>query len=228
MTVTGLVKSSLIDYPGKVACVLFVPGCNFDCFYCHNRRIIGIETEVIEPGYLMEFLEKRRGLLDGVVISGGEPTLQPDLIPFIEKIKGMGFDVKLDTNGSNPHIVKKLLERNLCDYYAVDYKAPKARYFQICGGAANAETVLETIALLQRSEADFEVRTTVIPQLSKEDLKEMACELPQLKHYFLNLYRKPDIYLPRDEKRVNETPYTKAQLSLLADMLRERQPSVKG
>lgn len=228
MTVTGLVKTSLIDYPGKVACVLFVPGCNFDCFYCHNRQIIESVTDIIEPGYIMDFLNKRRGLLDGVVISGGEPTLQPDLIPFIEKIKGMGFEVKLDTNGTNPKIVRELLGRGLCDYYAVDYKAPKASYADICGGTASADTVLETINLLQESGADFEVRTTVIPQLSEKDLKEMAQELPSLKHYFLNLYRKPESYLPRDEKRINETPYTKAQLSLLADMIREWQPSAKG
>ena len=100
MTVSGIVKSSLIDFPGLVSCVLFVPGCNYDCFYCHNRALVDGPYEVLNPVYIREFLEKRAGLLDGVVISGGEPTLQPDLKQFAQTVKGLGYKLKLDTNGS--------------------------------------------------------------------------------------------------------------------------------
>ena len=180
MIVSGMIKSSLVDYPGNIACVLFVPGCNYDCFFCHNRMLIDGTHDVLDPDYVREFLRKRVGKLDGVVISGGEPTLQADLVPFIKAVKGLGYKVKLDTNGSAPRVVKRLLLENLCDYYAVDYKATAERYPEICGSAANAQTVLETIHLLIDYGVDFEIRTTVIPQLNENDLLRMSEELPQV------------------------------------------------
>ncbi len=228
MTVTGLVKTSLIDYPGKIACVLFVPGCNYNCFYCHNRQLIEGSDGILEPERITEFLNERRGFLDGVVISGGEPTIQPELIPFMENLREMGYRVKLDTNGSSPEVVKEVLERSLCDYCAVDYKAPRLRYPEICGAGAEADKTLETIRLLLESGADFEVRTTVIPQLGEEDLITMAKELPVLPRYSLNLYRKPLKFLPEDRERVGKTPYSQAQLNILAGVLREYQPNVRS
>ncbi len=226
MTISGMVKSSFVDYPGQIVCVLFVPGCGFDCFYCHNRQLLGEAEEVISTEYISDFLKKRAGKLDGVVISGGEPTLQPDLIPYMKGIKELGYKLKLDTNGSSPEIVEEVLKEGICDYFAVDYKTPADRYKEICGEAANADDVLKTIRLLAESGAEFEVRTTVIPQLDLGDLIHMAKELPVLSRYVLNPYRKPERFLPQDEDRISETPYTKIEIKALADALREYQPNV--
>ena len=174
MTISGMEKSSFVDYPGLVACALFVPGCNYNCFYCHNRSLIDGTHEIIPLGYVNDFLNKRAGMLDGVVITGGEPTMQPDLANFIENVKALGYKIKLDTNGSCPRVVAELLSAGLCDYYAVDYKAPSTRYKEICGPGADAEKVLETLQILIDSSALFEVRTTVIPQLCESDLIRMA------------------------------------------------------
>lgn len=225
MKISGIVKSSLIDYPGLVSCVLFTSGCNFNCFYCHNRRLISGQEEELDSGYIHEFLRKRAGLLDAVVISGGEPTLQPGLFDFISSAKAMGYRVKLDTNGSSPDTVKKLLDTGLCDYWAVDYKAPAKRYSEICGTGADPSDVLETVNLLLRHNADFEVRTTVIPQLEKGDLEIMAKELPVVPKYVLNPYRRPEAYLPSDSDRINEKPYTGNELQQMRDSVRALQPN---
>lgn len=226
MTISGIVKSSLVDYPGIVACVLFVPRCSYNCFYCHNRSLIDGTHDIISLQYIKDFLLKRAGLLDGVVITGGEPTLQPDLISYMGMIKGLGYRLKLDTNGSSPKVISQLLQEGLCDYYAVDYKAPVKKYSEFCGDSANAETVLETIGLLLACHADFEVRTTVIPQLNEEDLVCMAKELPVVPRYVLNRYRKPEKYLPCDELRVEQTPYTQVEIDAFANLICTWQPNV--
>lgn len=226
MKIAGLVKSSFVDYPGLLACVLFVPGCNFDCFYCHNRPLLGSAPPSLPMDGVMAFLQKRVGQLDGVVVTGGEPTLQPDLLPFLHELKALGYRVKLDTNGSSPQVVKLTLEQNLCDYYAVDDKAPQSRYREIGGDGADANAVLATIGLLAQAKVDFEVRTTVIPQLTTEDLLQMARELPVVPRLVLNPYRKPDIWKPCDEARVSQTPYTRAEIAAMAEALRTLQPGV--
>jgi pyruvate formate lyase activating enzyme len=138
----------------------------------------------------------------------------------------MNYLLKLDTNGSRPEIVETLLKTGLCDYFAVDYKAPQKRYTEICGRGADAGKVLDTIGLLQKAQVDFEVRTTVFPQLTEADLLTMAAELPQLPRYVLNRYRKPETYLPEDEQRVNQPPYTPKQVEALAEQVRKLQPNV--
>ncbi|EMS73473.1 anaerobic ribonucleoside-triphosphate reductase activating protein [Ruminiclostridium cellobioparum] len=225
MMIAGMVKSSLVDYPGMVSCVLFTPGCNFDCFYCHNRSILEGTHEVLSAGYVESFLRRRAGLLDGVVISGGEPTLQPDLIPFIRKIKKSGYKIKLDTNGSSPSTVKQILDNGFCDYFAVDYKAPAAKYEEICGRGAGAGTVKETIQLLVDAGVDFEVRTTVIPQLGKDDLISMSKELPAVPKYVLNRYRPPENYKEYDRSRIMEKPYSQEEIKSFAGLMKEYQPN---
>ena len=224
MKISGMVKNSFVDYPGQIACVLFVPGCNFDCFYCHNRHLIESPPESIAMDAVFSFLQKRLGQLDGVVVTGGEPTLQPGLIPFLRDVKALGYRVKLDTNGSSPMVVKQLLEANLCDYYAVDAKAPSQKYPAVCGDRADATQVFATIRLLVQANAAFEVRTTVFPQLSLDDLLQMAAEIPVVPRYVLNRYRKPDGYKPCDEARINQRPYTQAEINAFAEALRTVQP----
>jgi len=227
MKIAGLIKSSLVDYPGEVSCVVFVPGCNFDCFYCHNRTLLDGSYHAPDDDQVENLLRNRHGKLDGVVITGGEPTLQPDLIPYIKRIKDMGYKVKLDTNGSYPSVVRELLSAGLCDYYAVDYKAPAARYGEICGMGISADDVLETINILQDSGADFEVRTTVIPQLDQNDLIKMAEELPEVPRYVLNRYRRPEYYQQDEEDRINMESYTEKQIKAFAGRMKDIQPNIK-
>ena len=224
MLIEGIVKSSLIDFPKTLSCILFTSICNFDCFYCHNRDLIKGSGSIISEDEIFSFLKKRQGLLDGVVITGGEPTLQKDLIPFMSKIKALGYMIKLDTNGSKPEVVKNVLEENLCDYFAVDYKAPQDRYFEICSFPGTK--VLETINILLESNVDFEARTTVVPQLTLEDLITMAKELPKLPKYVLNKYVKPKKFLEKDMERINAKPYSPDEIKEMANVLRKYQPYV--
>jgi len=223
--IAGMIKSSLIDYPGLISCVLFVPGCNYNCFYCHNRSLIDGSYVIVDPRMVDSFLEKRVGLIDGVVITGGEPTLQAELLPYLKKIKNLGYKIKLDTNGSSPLVVEQALNEKLCDYYAVDYKAPASRYKEICGNNASANEVLKTINLLLNANAQLEVRTTVIPQLKKDDLMTMANELPILPKFVLKKYKKPEKYLPVDTKRVAKKPYTDSEIEQLAKLVSTVQPN---
>lgn len=226
MFIEGMIKSSFVDYPGMVSCVLFTPGCNYNCFYCHNRDLIKGSGYVLDYADIFSFLKKRAGMLEGVVITGGEPTLQKGLIEFIKEIKALGYKVKLDTNGSNPCVVKKLLDEKLCDYYAVDYKAPFAMYPDVCGFPA--DNVLETINILSQQGVDFEVRTTVFPQLTLDDLLTMAKELPLVPKYVLNRYRKPEKFLEKDIERINATPYTQDELKVFAEKIRKIQPNISA
>jgi pyruvate formate lyase activating enzyme len=227
MIIAGAVKSSLADFPGSISCVLFTPGCNFDCFYCHNRQLIDGTHREIDTVTVLDFLRKRVGQLDGVVLTGGEPTLQPDLLSFVQTIKAMGYKVKLDTNGSSPGVIANILKERLCDYYAVDYKAPAARCQEICRGAAAADDVRQTIRLLLEHEANFEVRTTVIPQLGQEDLIQMASEIPVVPAYVLNRYRRPEKYRDNDHNLIKTEPYTQEQISAFTDILRCWQPNIR-
>jgi pyruvate formate lyase activating enzyme len=226
MNISGLVKSSLIDYPGMISCVLFVPGCNYNCFYCHNRSLIDGSHILLTPNFVTDFLQRRAGLLDGAVISGGEPTLQSGLIPFLQMIKGFGYKVKLDTNGSRPSVVQQILEQKLCDYIAVDYKAPAEQYAQVCGQDADAGRVQETIRLLTESKVSFEVRTTVFPQLGIDELSVMAKEIPEVPRYVLNRYKVPEKYLSRDAERIHERPYTHDEILSFAKAVAPWQPHI--
>ena len=226
MIFAGITKSSLLDYPGNISIVLYTPGCNYNCFYCHNRSIIEDLTEKITIDEIMELLEKRVGLIDAVVISGGEPTLHYDLIQFLKTVKAMGYLTKVDTNGSNPDIIQKCIEEKVVDYYAVDYKAPASRYAEIARNSANYEDVIKTINILLENDQNFEVRTTVIPQLSLYDLIRMSQELPKVPRYVLNPYRQPIEYLEEDEVLVTTPPYPESVIAEFALNIKLYQPNV--
>lgn len=208
----GLEKSSLIDYPGKIACVVFLAGCNFRCRFCHNLELVLPELIKKQPKISEEdffnFLETRRGLLDGVVVTGGEPTIYPDLSNFIKKIKNFGFLVKLDTNGTNPDILEKLINKKLIDYIAMDIKAPigaktqnsklkaqnynikiKNKYEKIIGVKTDLEEIKKSIEIIKNSKVDHEFRTTVVPTLhTRQDIIDIAEYISPSK-YFLQNFR---------------------------------------
>lgn len=226
MIFAGMVKSSLIDYPGKIATVLFAPGCNFNCFYCHNRAIIEDIDTLLDPAEVDDFLVRRQGLVDAIVVSGGEPTLHRDLVPFFRRAKELGYLTKLDTNGSNPDAVKRLIDEGLVDYIAIDYKAPVWRYAEVCGPDADGNLVLETIVMLLWAGVDFEARTTVVPQLSEKDLIRMAKEMPPVPRYVLNPYRKPKLFRPEDTARIELPPYPEKTIARMAEVVKLYQPNV--
>jgi len=182
---------SLSDYPGVVACTVFLPGCNFRCPYCHNGPLVLERPEGRVPeSVLFDYLEKRRKLVDGVCVTGGEPTLWNDLGAFLEKLKGKGLKVKLDTNGSRPDALKEFLKDGLVDYVAVDIKAPPAGYALFTERKEDVEGVIKTVELLKVSQVEYEFRTTVHEKiLSLEDIKAIAWWLSGAKRYTLQGYR---------------------------------------
>ncbi len=177
MKIAGLQKMTLLDYPGKVACTVFLPGCNFCCPFCHNAELLdGAISPVMDDRGLLEFLEKRRGILEAVCISGGEPTLHPGLGELLRAIKGMGYLVKLDTNGYRPEVLKQLAADGLLDYVAMDIKNSPARYAVTAGVNELDLTALEeSITFLMTEGPDYEFRTTVAAQLHDErSIREMG------------------------------------------------------
>jgi pyruvate formate lyase activating enzyme len=190
--ITGLRKFSLIDYPGKISCILFTHGCNFRCPYCHNPELVsGKKGDTISQSAILEFLNSRRGKLDGVVITGGEPTLHKGLIGLIKSIKDMDFLVKLDTNGTNYKMLEVLIENELIDYVAMDVKAPIRKYEKVVKRDLNTEVIKESIELIMNSEIEYEFRTTVVKRLlSEEDLKQIVKELKGAKQWVLQKFVK--------------------------------------
>ena len=202
MRIAGLVKNSFLDYPGLITAVVFVPGCNMDCWYCHNRALWSNPT-LLDMAQVLSFLEKRRGFLDGVVISGGEPTLQSGLPPFIRSVKQMGYLVKLDTNGLRPEVVETLLDE--LDYVAMDIKAPPGQLSRVVSFALDDEPIWRCAELLMGSGVDYEFRTTFMPKLDVEDIKEISRRISGARRYVLQQYRKTDERKLQPEPHRNET-----------------------
>ena len=192
----GLQKSTLIDYPGHIACTVFLVGCNFRCPWCHSPEIVLPEIIIQQPKIsnqeFFEFLDLRKGLLQGVVVCGGEPTINKDLPEFISEIKRRGFKVKLDTNGSNPTAIKELFANQLLDYVAMDVKASfrEPDYSTATGACIDPKRIMESVELIKSSGVDYEFRTTIVPGLhGKEDIKEIAKAISPAKKYFLQAFR---------------------------------------
>jgi pyruvate formate lyase activating enzyme len=171
MKISGLQKVSLIDYPGKISAVVFTQGCNFRCPYCHNPELVDPERfeACMDEQVILNFLESRLKKLDGVTITGGEPTLQADLEFFCAKIKKMGYLLKIDTNGSHPMVLDNLLKRNLLDYIAMDIKGPMDMYEKVTQTKVNTEDVLKSVALVMKSGCKYEFRTTLVSPLLTRD-----------------------------------------------------------
>lgn len=186
MKIAGWTKNSFLDFPGRISTVIFAPGCNMSCWYCHNA---GIKDENIKFDEIIAYLKKRIGFIDGVVFSGGEATLQMDLADRIKEIKALGFQVKLDTNGTNPLIVKDLLNKKLLDYIAMDIKAPKDKYQQITRRIIDMKKIEESIKLIQNSGIEYEFRTTFSPDLHHEDIREIAKWIQGSRLYSIQQYR---------------------------------------
>ncbi|PIV64868.1 MAG: anaerobic ribonucleoside-triphosphate reductase activating protein [Candidatus Nealsonbacteria bacterium CG_4_8_14_3_um_filter_37_36] len=201
----GLQKVTLIDFPGRLACTVFLTGCNFRCPFCYASELVLPEKIKNQPKIsekeLFKFLKERKKLIDGVVLCGGEPTMSRELIPLIKKIKKMGFFVKLDTNGSDPKILKKLIDEKLIDYVALDIKGPKERYNEFVGKKVDVKKIQESIDILKEGRVDYEFRSTIVPTLhTKEDVIEMAKWIRGTKRYYLQNFRPEKTIDPKFEK----------------------------
>ena len=195
MRIQGLQKMTLLDYPGQVACTVFLGGCDFRCPFCHNFELVeGPMPDAIDEQEFFAFLEKRRGLLDGVAVTGGEPCLRNDLPDFLAKIHDAGFAVKLDTNGYSPRMLERVLDDKLVDYVAMDIKNSPTKYARTVGLAEiDLERVSESIELLMRSGVAYEFRTTVIDEFHEaRDFEEIGAWISGAERYFLQAFADRD------------------------------------
>ncbi len=232
MIIGGLQKNTLIDFPGKIACTVFTSGCNFFCPWCYSAELVVLEKikshPTIKEEDFFDFLKSRIGLLDGVVICGGEPTMNRDLPDFIKKIKSLGtpnarFLVKLDTNGSNPKMLQDLIDEKLIDYVAVDIKTSKKNYQKVLGAKVSLQDIEKSVEILKQNKVSYQFRTTVVPTIhEKEDFKEIAEWIggPDVIYYlqgfrpektidpsFENIKAYPDDWLQEIKKEIS--PYFK-------------------
>ena len=191
MIIGGLQKTTLLDFPNHVACIIFTKGCNFRCPFCQNSTLIGINHEdEIDEEYIFDYLIKRQGILDGVVITGGEPTVQKDLKEFIKKIRKLGYKVKLDTNGYNPVVLKELIDENLLDYVAMDIKQTVEKYHIVAGKMINTDFILESIKILEESNVNHEFRTTIIKEYHTiDDIIEITSYFNKDTPYYLQNFK---------------------------------------
>ena len=195
MKIFGLQKMTLLDFPGHIACTVFLGGCDWRCPFCHNFELVdGTARPVMDQEELLGFLEKRTGLLDGVAFTGGEPCLHRDLPELIRKIRSIGYLIKLDTNGCHPELLESMLREGLVDYVAMDIKNSPEKYSQTCGVShADLDTIKKSIAIIMDLAPDYEFRTTVVRELhSDEDFREIGKLISGAKRYFLQSFTDRD------------------------------------
>lgn len=229
--IVGFAKTSLLDWDGMVATTIYLQGCNLRCPFCHNPDLISVTAQVEEiPWELVsEYLSENNDFLDGVVITGGEPTLNEDLPDLIRKVRALGLKVKLDTNGTNPDLMEDLLRAGLLDSVAMDLKGPlDGQYSQVCGTEVDLEAIKRSIHLLMTSEVDYEFRTTVVPHyLRAGDIERMASFIGGAKKYVLQQFRNDRTL---DRKLGQIAPYSEGEILSMAETARKyvRKVTVRG
>ena len=226
MKIGGLQKVSLIDYPGLICATIFLQGCNFKCSYCHNPELV--DTRLFQPcikeNEVLDFLNTRKGKLDAVTITGGEPTIHDDLAPFIKKIRKMKFAVKLDTNGSQPQIINNLLAEKLLDFIAMDIKAPLEKYKSVVKVPVNSDSIKESIRLILKSKIPYEFRTTIVEsQLEEKDIQQIAKLISGAKSYVLQKFVPVKVL---EKKFLKEKSYSEEKLQKIKNHLEHQIPSV--
>jgi pyruvate formate lyase activating enzyme len=226
MKIGGLQRVTLIDYPGKIGATVFTQGCNFRCPYCHNPELVDPVQygELIPEEEVLSFLEKRKGKLDAVTVTGGEPTIQRDVDRFLEALKGMGYLVKIDTNGSNPAVLEVLIKRKLVDYLAMDIKGPLKKYGAIASVRVDASKIRRSIELITSSGIEHEFRTTVVrSQLDLHDLRSVAKLITKSRLYVLQHFV-PTKTL--DGSFLSAAPYLPQELSAIQKSLGKVLPRI--
>lgn len=223
MVIAGLQKTTLLDYPGKVACTVFLSGCNFACPFCQNWEIVTGTGEDIPTEKFFSFLKKRRGVLDGVCVTGGEPLINQDIGGFLSDIKALGYSVKLDTNGAYPDKLEALVNGKLVDTVAMDVKNCKSMYAATAGVNVDLDKISESVSFLINGDADYELRTTVIDEMHDEDkMTELAKWIKGAKRYFLQNFKDSDAV-----RFANLTPCSDEKLLRLKEAAAPYVPNVK-
>ena len=190
MKIGGLQKTSLLDYPDAISAIIWTVECNFRCPFCYNKDLVLGKVENIPEEEIFAFLEKRKGMLEGLVISGGEPLIQKDIVKFAEKVKKIGYLIKIDTNGMYPEKLKELIDKKLVDYIAMDIKAPKEKYDKLSGVRTDIKKIEKSIEIIKNSSVDYEFKTTFTPELlNKEDIINIAKWLKGSKRFFLQQFK---------------------------------------
>jgi len=222
MLIGGFQKMTLLDYPGKIACIIFTHGCNFRCPYCHNAALVCESCDAVSEQEIFDYLKKRKGILEGVCVSGGEPCLQKDLLGFLRKVKELGYSVKLDTNGSCPQVLRQAIDQGLCDYVAMDIKNAPDKYALSADVDVDVESIRESVALLLEGRVEYEFRTTVTRELhKKEDMKKIGELIAGAKRYFLQTFTDSGNLIGE-----GMSAYTPDEMRALADEIRDLVPSV--
>ena len=224
MKIGGLQKTSLLDYPDILSAIIWTAGCNFRCPFCYNKQLVLGKTEIISEETILSFLEKRRDVLEGLSISGGEPLLQEDIVDFTEKVKKLNYLIKIDTNGAFPEKLKELIDKKLVDYVSMDVKAPKKKYDQLVGVKTDISKIEQSIDLIKNEAPDYEFKTTVVPgMLNKKDIVEIAKWLEGSKQFYLQQFKSDS---PLVSSKLNDVaPYSKEELN---EMLHEIKPFFKN
>ena len=231
MYINGFQKNSLIDFPGYIACVVFTSGCNFVCPYCHNPDlaagpVTGAGSQY-DPDAIFSFLEKRKGLVEGVAITGGEPTLQPDLAPFCRKIRKMGYKIKLDSNGTRPKVLASLLKDQLIDYIAMDIKTSLPHYPTIAKGKLDTEKIRASIDLIMETAPAYEFRTTCVkPFITPEIMAQIARMLSGASRYVLQKCSRNVTVLDPDFLAQEHHFFTPEQMAHLKTIAKAHIPEV--
>lgn len=213
MEFQGLIKTSLIDYPEKLASVAFLGGCNYKCGFCHNGDIVEkVSLETISKDTVIEHLDRRKGIIDGLVISGGEPTIHPELIDVLHELKELHIPVKLDTNGSKPDVLQRIISEELVDYVAMDIKADEEHYEAVTGVTIDFKTIEQSIDLIKNSGINYEFRTTILKELhSKTIMKNILSLIDGAEKYVMQQYIE-------NESQIKRIDYGLVTLSELFEM----------
>ena len=223
MKISGFQKLTLLDFPGKIACIIFTQGCNFCCSYCQNSLLIPHENEeLIAEEEIFEYLNQRKKILDGIVISGGEPTIQIGLTNFIKRVKELGLLVKLDTNGSNPNLLKQLIEEKLVDYVAMDIKNLLEDYEEVTKCKVNIANIKKSMEILKQGKVEYEFRTTIIKNIHTLDKILEICKYFDKKHpVYLQNFEQSEYVI---DKKLES--FTKDELIEIEKKVKKEYPNV--
>jgi pyruvate formate lyase activating enzyme len=226
MKIGALQKVSLIDYPGEICAIVFTQGCNFRCPYCHNPELVNPElyNESLPEEVIFSFLAKRKGKIDAVTITGGEPTIQHGLIDFVKRVRKKGYSIKIDTNGSNPEVIDKLLSMKLLDYIAMDIKSPAEKHKIVTRSQINFDTIKQTIELIMKSGIPYEFRTTALKKLLEEnDILDIASLIKNARLYVLQQFIPSKVL---DRGFIKYESYSRDELESLSKKIAQRIASI--
>jgi len=219
MKIGGLQETSLLDYPDTVSAIIWTAGCNFRCPFCYNKDLVNEKIKLIPEDAILEFLKKRKNVLEGLTVSGGEPLIHKDLGDFLSKVKNLGYLIKIDTNGSYPKQLEELIENKQVDYIAMDVKAPKNKYKTLAGVDVDVSKIDESIQIIKNKAPDYEFKTTVAPDLlDLEDIVEIAKWIEGSKRFYLQQFKDNAFHL--SEKFDNVKPYGIEELNQILNKIK--------